>query len=247
MYSPNFRKIIVDKALEDYYSLNQDMRARQRSILKDCQNFPNRVYIKTTLRLQRMDINMILIEAYISTLSDEYKSYLEYKFVKKLMNHQICTVLNASDSSLFRMHNFIVTDLGNLMFYGISDNMMFNEKLLMNLVNVFNDRVHFIEDNALEEDWLDMKWFNAIVYQRDRFSLMLQYLQDCLRKEPKDLYSLVVYYKSQNLQETAIWLAAQCNTSQPAVSHSLKKYKSNLLAFLDKQLTADKYGPRTVA
>lgn len=247
MYSPNFRKIIVNKALEDYYSLNKDMRARQRVILKDCQNFPNRVYIKTTLRLQRMDINMILIEAYISTLSEEYKNYLEYKFVKKLMTHQIASLLNTSDSSLTRIHNFIVADIGNLMFYGISDNMMFNEKLLMNLVNVFNDRVHFIEDNALNEDWLDMKWFNAIVYQRDRFSLMLQHLQDCLREDPKDLYSLVVYYKSQNLQETAIWLAAQCNTSQPAVSHSLKKYKSNLLKFLDEKLSADKYGPRTVA
>ena len=55
MNSPDFKKVIVDKALEDYFALNDDIRSRQREILKSCQDFPNRVYIKTTLRLQRLD------------------------------------------------------------------------------------------------------------------------------------------------------------------------------------------------
>ncbi len=236
MNSPDFRKIIVDKAFDDYYRLNEDIRIRQRAILKDCQDYPNRVYTKTTLRLQRLDLNMLLIEAYISTLSEEYQKFLEYKFVKKLSNVQIQQALNSSDSYLFRLYNNIVIDLGNLFFYDISDNMLFNEKLLMNLVNVFSNRVHFIEDNALEEDWLDKKWFNAVLYQKKRFSIMLQYLQDVLRTDPRDLFSTVVYQKSENLQESTIWLASACKTTQPAVSHCLKKYKNNLLELLDKKL-----------
>ena len=227
--APNAKRIIVEKALQDYFLFTTDDRKRQSEYIKDCEDHPTRVYIKTTLRAQRISIDFILVEAYIQTLSEEFRSYLKNKYIKRLTNVQISQVMSCSESMLFHWSNIIINDLSSLLFYEISENMLFNEKLLMNLINVFNRRIHFIEDNECQcRDWLDVKWYNAIVKQRDRFEVLLQYLQDCLRKHlgDKDIYYAIVIAKSQNLQDTTSMIADKCMTSQSCVSRCLLKYKA---------------------
>lgn len=233
--SPNAKKIIVEKCLEDYYLFTADDRKRQIQYIKDCEDHPTRVYIKTTLRAQRISIDFILVEAYIQTLSEEFKTYLKNKYIKRMTNVQISQAMNSSESMLFHWSNIIVEDLSNLLFYEISENMLFNEKLLLNLVNVFNRRIHFIEDNDAQcKNWLDMKWYNAIVKQRDRFEILLQYLQDCLRNHlgEKDIYYSVVIAKSKNLQDTTSMIASLCKTSQSNVSRCILKYKNVVFSLL---------------
>ena len=234
--SPNAKKILVEKCLEDYFLFTADDRKRQSEIIKDCESHPTRVYIKTTLRAQRISIDFILVESYIQTLSDEFKDYLKYKYVKNLTIPQITQAMNCSDTMVYHFSNIITEDLSNLLLYEISDNMLFNEKLLMNLVNVFNRRIHVIEDNEEQcKEWLDMKWYNAIVKQRDRFEIILQYLQDCLRNHlgEKDIYYSIITAKSKNLQDTTSMLASRCKTSQSNVSRCLAKYKTVIFKVLN--------------
>ncbi len=239
LIAPNAKRIIVEKCLEDYFLVTADDRKRRSEIIKSCEDHPTRVYIKTTLRAQRISINFIIVEAYIQTLSEEFQSFLRYKYVKAMTNVQISQIMSCSESMLFHWSNIIIDDLSNLLFYGLSENMLFNETLLLNLINVFNRRIHFIEDNEEQcKDWLDQKWYTAIVRQRDRFEILLQYLQDCLRNHlgDKDIYYIIISAKSQNLQDTASILASKCNTSQSCVSRCIQRYK-NVAVNLLKALT----------
>lgn len=229
MNSIKFQRYYVEKSLQDYFFCSDEDRLKMRDTVKDCKDeFSSRIYLKLQLRLMYIDIEMILIEAYIQSLSEDFQKFLTYKVHDRMPMVKISFAMAASEPMLFHWYNTIIDEITHLIFYDIlPDSMLFNEKLLMNLINVFNLRINFIEDNyKYAKEWLDHNWYHYLVLSRDTFQVSLQCLHDCLQKDiENNFYESVIAYKSQHLSDNISEVAAHCDTSQSRISRCFKKFR----------------------
>ncbi len=84
------------------------------------------------------------------------------------------------------------------------------------------------------KEWLDEEWFESIVDQRDRFKIILKYLQDCINQsDSDDIYFSIIAAKVDNPRCSTSELAEIVNTSQPHISHALGKYKATVFGLLN--------------
>lgn len=195
-----------------------DLKARCMENL----NKPN--FLKIFLRIQKMDLNRIIVDTVLQDLSEEKRSFILRKYKKNEMLVHISMELNVSVSQLNKWDKEILGDICGLMFYSLSESDVFFRRKVINMIHVLDLRIQTIEGLPAFKQVVDPRWYESLLIYREKYTRLLCAINNCMTHRKESIYNDVVAERIENPLFDCEHIANRCHVSIAAVSRHLKNF-----------------------
>jgi len=184
------------------------------------------------LRLQKMDMNRIIVNTVLQDLSEEKREFVIKKYRHSDRMQNISLALNVSLAQLNIWDRSILAEISRLMFYNLTSHDVFARRKIINLLYVLDLRLLFFEEYPSTKKIVDRNWLRAIDTYRDRYQILLDKIEDCINQRGKSVYYDVIATKIEYPLDNIMELSSKCYVSIGSVSRHLKRFQNSVAEFV---------------
>lgn len=225
---PELGVYLAEQALKSKYQDTIKKTAERAELKAFCiQNFSSQNAKKFYLRLQKIEINRIIVDTVLKELPTEKKNFIELKYKKNETLVNISMRLNISSSRLNEWNKSILHEIKNFMFYTLTEKDVFSRAKIINMIHIIDMRVAFFEEHLSDSqnlNFVNERWLNSLIILRKKYRQLLIVIDDCTAKKEESIENYIVAMKVEHPIENASELADRCHRSVTAVSRYLKHF-----------------------
>jgi hypothetical protein len=229
---PELGLYLAEQALKMKY-LDTPKKIQERIELKEfcVQNFSPQNVKRFYLRLQKMEINRIIVDTVLNELSIEKRSFIEFKYKNNDTFVNISMRLNISVAQLNIWNKSILEEIKNFIFYTLTEKDVFSKSKIINMIHILDVRIKFFEKNNHEINF-NKHWFNALSILRDKYRQLLYIIECFSAKQAKSIGDNIVVMKIQYPGDSPTELAYRCHVSVTTVSRNLKQFTNSVKKYV---------------
>ena len=175
-------------------------------------------------RLFKSEMNRIIIDVVLESLSDEKRRFIELKYNKKKQMVAISFDLNVSVSQLMIWQREILEKISEFMQYKLGPKDIFQRTKIIGMINILskmNDMFLSIDPDCqlTRKDWLKI-----IRYRKTNYENLLKELDGISAIEKPSLANRVILTRLEYPNEPLIEIAERCSTDRSFVSRTLNSF-----------------------
>jgi len=225
---PELGAYLAEQALKAKYRDTKKEAAERAELIEFCkQNISTKNAKKFYLRLQKLEINRIIVDTVLKELSPEKKMFVELKYKKNETMVNIAFRLNISVSRLDVWNKNILHEIKNFMFYTLTEKDVFSKTKIINMIHVIDMRVEFFEEHINKNqsaEFVNLRWLESLIILRDKYRQLLMILNDYTAKKNESVENHIIAMKIENPIENTSEIATRCHISIPTASRYLKHF-----------------------
>jgi len=235
---PELDIYLAEQALHTKYADTPEI-IKERAELRDfcIQNFESQNAKKLYLRLQKIEINRIIVDTVLKELPDEKRRFIELKYKHNETFISISMKLNISAAQLNIWNKAILNEIKNFMFYTLTEKDIFSKVKILNMLHIIDARIEFFEENFKADriaiEFVNRRWLNALIILRQNYRQLLSILEDCTARRSESLRNEIIAMKVQSPTDNYSELARKCHLSVAAVSRHLKQFEDNVKKYIE--------------
>lgn len=235
---PELGLFLAEQALKAKY---QDSAAeiKERAEIKEycLENLSSANAKKFYLRLQKMEINRIIVDTILKELPAEKRAFVELKYKNNETFVNISMRLNVSMAQLNIWNKAILNEIKNFLFYTLTEKDIFSRIKIINMIHIIDIRVEFFEKHRSEGsdtnlNFVNERWLNSLIALRSKYRQLLITLDNCMAKKSETIGNHIIATKLEHPIENPSELAARCHISVTAVSRYLKQFTHNVKKYI---------------
>jgi len=204
--------------------LKDPLREQERKDLREycLKNMSSQNIAKFLLKLQREDLNQIIVQFVLENQTTEKKNFIQYKYRDKMTFVKMSLLLNVTANQLHCWHKEILKEIEDIMFYKLSVKNIFSMTKLLNMIYILDKQIEFLEESYTE--LLDEGVLEILIKKRNQFQTAYTTLQEHIEHPERNIKNRIVQAKTQNISASIEELADRCETSKASVSTYLQEY-----------------------
>lgn len=230
---PDVYLFLAEEALRHKF-LDTELIIKNRNEMKDfCrENFDNINLQKCFLRLQRIDLDRIIIDMVLNELSYEKRKFILGKYKRNEKFIYLSMELNTSVAQLHCWDREILNEVESLMFYKLTPKDIFIRRRIINMIHILDMRINIFEKNNQLFHFVDRAWLDGLYARRKKYSKLLQIINDCVTNRKENIYNDVVATKIEFPLDNITELSKRCHVSSGGVSRHLKTFMQKVTQYI---------------
>jgi hypothetical protein len=236
-YRPELGLYLAEQALKMRY-LDTPEQIRERIELKEfcMQTFSSQNAKRFYLRLQKIEINQIIVDTVLNELSAEKRHFIKLKYKNNETFICISMKLNISVAQLNVWNKNILKEINNFMLYTLTAKDVFSKVKILNMIHILDVRIDFFEenftDNKDEIDFVNKRWLHALTMLRQQYRQLFNILEDFTVRRTESIGNNIIAMKIQYPIDNPSELAHKCHISVAAVSRHLKQFTDSVKKYI---------------
>ena len=233
-YKPELGIYLAEQALKMKYSDTREKQQQRTELKNFCElNSENHNMFVQYLRLQKIEINHIIIDTVLQSLPEEKRLFIEYKYKNNETFMKISMKLSVSTAQLNIWNKSVMEEIQDFMFYRITKHDAFCRKKIINMIEIMSKIILPFEENNLKQ-FVDTHWLKAVIYWREQYWKLLNVINDYLVQKNESVHNMVIATKLEHPNDSVTELADLCYVSPSIVSRHVTKFIHEVKPYLNE-------------
>lgn len=215
---PELGKWLAVHALKKFYAENSE---ESETLCLHTISSTNKA--KILLKVQREQLNHIIVRSVIEDLDPEKKNFIEYKYKRNFNLVKIAMELNVSKARLCVWQTEILGIIENMLFYRLMPEDFFNPRKILSMLYILDQQISYLETNCTE--FIHPKSFCYLTQKQQEYLQVYQILSECLESEDTIKPIKIMQSRISLGQVPASVIAKEGECSIARVSSVLKRYQ----------------------
>lgn len=228
-YKLELGRSLAEHVLKKFYTTDQEQQKELQSLCLD--NLSNSNMAKIYLKIQREQLNNIVVHSVLEDLPMEKRKFIEMKYKQKFSLVKIAMMLQVSKGQLALWNIDILTNIENMLFYRLSSKDYFNVQKILSMLYILNQQITYLETNCA--GLIQSSSFNYLLEKQKEYLKVYQVISSCIESDDNTKVTKVVQARAMLGAVPTTVLAERGGCSIARVSAILKNYHEiiqNLIA-----------------
>ena len=187
---------------------------------------------KFYVRLFKNEINRIIIDVVLDSLTDEKRKFVELKYKKQKQLVSISFALNVSISQLMIWNKEILEKISAFLQYRLDTKDIFQRSKIVGMINVLAQMDEIFLQIDPDCQFVRIDWLKAIRQRKKNYENLLKALDEISGSENPSLADEVILTKLKYPNELLSEIAEKCRTDRSFVSRTLNGFAEKMKKYI---------------
>lgn len=179
------------------------------------------------LKLQRIQLNRIIVDAVLHNLPRIQRMYMLMKYRENASSEKIECELNLSmPYHAIVWERSILRQIGNILLYKPNIEDIYCPKRIMNIINVLDNRINYIRESPKLYKRIGADWIEDLVQYRQIHSNILSRMNEISLNSDASSYNLILSEKFRNPHCSNLDICHKLYYSPTLVSKTIKRWEN---------------------
>lgn len=221
---------LAEHALKKFYTTDQEQQKELKSLCSE--NLSNSNMAKIYLKIQREQLNNIVVHSVLEDLPLEKRKYIEMKYKQKFSMVKIAMTLQVSKGQLALWNIDILTNIENMLFYRLSSKDFFNVQKILSMLYILDQQITYLETKC--EGLIQNSSFNYLLEKQKEYLKAYQKISSYIESDDATKMTKVIQARAVLGAVPAAVLAERGGCSIARVSAILKSYHKIIQSLITK-------------
>lgn len=219
--------------------LSDAMSQKKRRELTDLKRFVCEVathddhpaWTRMIFRLTKQEMDYVLVDMVVQSLPADRQTFVDLKYRRRETVTKQTDRLHVSSSQLGLWNAEIKRRVLDALQYRLTEQDIFLRTKIVNMLDVLGTLIDMKEELDPSGEVVDPYWYRSIVEHYDRYSQLLQELDDCMQR-PNSRMADVVSALVAHPYEFQVVLAEKCGMNPGVFSRRMRSFKEEMRAYV---------------
>ncbi len=231
----DLRYALGDALLKSYFNRSASQVNDMEEMLDYCRENYAPIYAqKLEYRLQRHEINNIIVDSVLCELPEEHRLI----FVKKYKNHEmaqkIALDLSTSIARISSVERAVQANIVSMMLYVLTTADLYSRLKVVNMIHILDLRLSYLEyAPEFAKTCVNPVWAKSLHQCREKYRNLYSAMEDIILRSGKNsLHCDIIAEKLKQPNLTSKELSALCHVSQNGINRHLRRYEDDMQQYL---------------
>lgn len=225
--NPDFGLYLAEQAVRQHF--HDEGRKLCRQMAEFCRKEPLSNLRRVYLRLQRQQMNSMIVESVLRSLPDLKQRFMYYRYGQEETYTRIENRLHASVKLLNEWNKEILGMVERMLFYALGKEDVYCRLKVMNMVHVLDFRINALLESGVP---VNQEWLSVLMERRGLYRRLIQEMDCCLRHAGESTYHAVVALKLLHPSDNKSEIAHRLGKGSGCVGKNLKKYEARMCRYV---------------
>lgn len=217
--------------------LSDSMSQKKRRELTDLKRFVceaathDPAWIRMIFRMTKQEMDYVLVDMVVQSLPADRQTFVDLKYRRRETVTKQTDRLHVSSSQLGLWNAEIKRRVLDALQYRLTEQDIFLRTKIVNMLDVLGTMIDMKEELDPSGAVVDPYWYRSIVEHYDRYSQLLQELDDCMQR-PNSRMADVVSALVAHPYEFQVVLAEKCGMNPGVFSRRMRSFKEEMRAYV---------------
>ncbi len=229
----NLGYFLAEQAIKDFFAQTNEIKQQEEEMMDFCQkNYPPIFYQRVAYRLQRRDINHIIVNAVLSSLPELHREIIIRKYKKHEMSTKIAMELNMSISRITNIERAVQDNINHMLLYTLTVKDVYSRVKVVNMIHILDIRLSFLQEHPAILPDVSRDWVKSLEICREKYRLLYSAMEDIILKADSSLHCNIIAEKLRDPSLSSKDLSAICHVSQNGINRHLRTYQDDMSKYL---------------
>lgn len=188
-------------------------------------------WTRMIFRLTKQEMDYVLVDMVVQSLPVDRQAFVDLKYRRRETVTKQTDRLHVSSSQLGLWNAEIKRRVLDALQYRLTEQDIFLRTKIVNMLDVLGTLIDTKEELDPNGEVVDPYWYHSVVEHYDRYSQLLQELDDCMHR-PNSRMADVVSALVAHPYEFQIVLAEKCSMNPGVFSRRMRSFKEEMRAYV---------------